>query len=108
MPTYNKLVRDEIPKIIKENGSVPVVRKLKAKEYKKELCKKVVEEAKEICEAESKGELIEELADMQEVLSALYSVYKIECSEVTKTARKKRKERGAFDKKIFLEKVNKK
>lgn len=37
----NKLVRDNIPNIIKENGEVPITRILTDEEYKKELEKKV-------------------------------------------------------------------
>ena len=35
--TYNKLVRDNIPNIIKNNGEDPITRILTNKEYKQEL-----------------------------------------------------------------------
>ena len=47
MSKYRKLVRDRIPEIIKENGGVPQTRILTKKEFKEELLKKLVEEAKE-------------------------------------------------------------
>ena len=34
---YNKLIRDKIPEIIKENGENPITRILDTKEYKDEL-----------------------------------------------------------------------
>lgn len=34
---YNKLVRDKIPVIIKNNGETPVIKILNTEEYKKEL-----------------------------------------------------------------------
>ena len=37
---YNKLVRDKIPDIIKNNGEEPITRILNYEEYKKELEKK--------------------------------------------------------------------
>ena len=43
---YNKLVRDKIPNIIKENGETPVVRILDETEYKKELEKKYMKSIK--------------------------------------------------------------
>jgi len=102
---YNKLIRDEIPGIIVANGLKPKTRKLKVSEYKKELLAKLLEETKEVKKAKNKEELIDELADIQEVMLAIYSAYKIECSDVTNMARKKRKKRGAFKKKIYLESV---
>ena len=43
---YNKLVRDNIPDIIKENGEMPVIRLLDDISYKSELEKKLYEEYK--------------------------------------------------------------
>jgi len=106
MKTYNKLVRDKIPEIIIAKGLSPKTRKLRVKEYKESLQKKLLEEVKEAGEAQNREELIKELADVQEVLTAIYSAFRIECSDVTNTARKKRKKRGAFKNKIFLESVD--
>jgi len=104
---YRKLVRDKIPDIIEAKGLTPKTRKLRAAEYKKELLKKLSEEVAEVRAAKNKKALIEELADVQEVLTAIYEAHQIACGDVTTTARKKRKERGAFKDKIFLEGVKK-
>ena len=45
---YNKLVRDNIPNIIKEKGEEPITRILSDEEYKKELEKKLNEEYQEV------------------------------------------------------------
>ena len=101
---YNKLVRDNIPDIIKGNGKMPVIRVLDDTSYKSELEKKLYEEYKEVIE--SKGiDRIEELADMIEVIKALASLENKTLDDVIKTADEKSQKRGAFDKKIFLEKV---
>lgn len=101
---YNKLVRNNIPDIIKENGEMPVIRVLDDTSYKSELEKKLYEEYKEVIE--SKGiDRIEELADMLEVIKALASLENKTLDDVIKTADEKSQKRGAFDKKIFLEKV---
>ncbi len=105
MQKYHKLVRDNIPDIIRSNGERPVTRKLSAIEYKKELLKKLQEEAKEVFEAKGKQEMVKELSDVQEVLTAIYKAFDIARGDVTKMARKRRKERGAFTKKIFLERT---
>ena len=101
---YNKLVRDNIPDIIKGNEEMPVIRVLDDTSYKSELEKKLYEEYKEVIE--SKGiDRIEELADMIEVIKALASLENKTLDDVIKTADEKSQKRGAFDKKIFLEKV---
>ena len=67
---YNKLVRDNIPEIIKLNGEVSITRKLSEQEYKKALENKLEEECKEVIGA-SGQERVEELADVLEILKAL-------------------------------------
>lgn len=68
--SYNKLVRDKIPEIIKNNNETPVTRILSDDEYKIELEKKLLEEYYEVIEATGKNRL-EEIADMLEVMIAL-------------------------------------
>ena len=101
---YNKLVRDKIPNIIEEKGETPVIKTLDAIEYKKELEKKLYEEYKEVIEATGE-EYIEELADMLEVIRTLAKLENKSLDDVILIADKKKEKRGAFDKKIFLEKV---
>ena len=103
--SYKKLVRDRIPEIIKENGERPVTRTLRKKEFQDALKEKLLEETKELQKAKGREELINELADIQEVMLAMYETFDIECGDVTHVARKKRKERGGFSKGIFLEDV---
>ena len=101
---YNKLVRDKIPNIIKENGETPVVRILDEIEYKKELENKLYEEYKEVIEA-SGDERLEELADMLEVIRALAKLENKKLDDVILIADQKNNKRGAFEERIFLEKV---
>lgn len=107
MQVYNKLVRDKIPEIIKGNGEEPVTRILDDKEYKLELEKKLNEEYQEVLEAQGKDR-VEELADMIEIIRHLAQLEGSSLDEVVKVADEKKIERGAFAKKIFLEKVNEK
>lgn len=101
---YNKLVRDKIPNIIKEKGETPVVRILDEIEYKNELEKKLYEEYKEVIESTG-DERVEELADMLEVIRALANLENKNLNDVIAIADKKNEKRGAFEAKIFLEKV---
>lgn len=101
---YNKLVRDKIPNIIKENGKIPVVRVLDEIEYKIELERKLHEEYQEVIES-SGDDRVEELADMLEVIKALAKLENKDLNDVIAVANKKAKKRGAFDDKIYLVKV---
>ena len=67
---YNKLVRDNIPNIIKTKGEEPIIKVLDDETYKKELEKKLYEEYEEVLEA-SGEERVEELADILEIIKAL-------------------------------------
>lgn len=99
---FRKLVRDLVPAHIRANGEEALTKKLSAAAFKKEIVAKLQEEVQEVAAAKTRSALIDELADVQEVLTALYGAHRIECSEVTNAARKKRKQRGAFSKKLFL------
>ena len=102
---YNKLVRDNIPNIIKNNGGEPFTRILNDEEYKMELEKKLYEEYNEVLNTKSTEDRIEELADMVEIISALAVVENKSLDDVIECAKKKSIKRGGFEKKIYLEKV---
>lgn len=102
--SYNKLVRDKIPEIIKSNGEEPIIRILDNEEYKKELEKKLKEECEEVLLA--KGlDRIEELADLLEVMIALSNIEDKSLNDVLNIRNIKKEKRGGFDKKIYLEGV---
>lgn len=105
---YNKLVRDKIPEIIKENNDgEAITRILSDAEYKKALEDKLYEEYQEVLESSDKDR-IEELADMQEVMISLAKVENSSLEEIIEIMNNKKLKRGGFEKKIFLEKVIKK
>ena len=66
--------------------------------------KKLYEEYKEVIEATG-DDRVEELADMLEVIRALANLENKNLNEVIVIADKKNEKRGAFEEKIFLEKV---
>jgi len=98
MSSYNKLVRDKIPEIIKADGKECETRVLDDKEYLLSLNKKLDEELREYYETES----IDELADMVEVIFAIVGQYGISIEEFEKLRLSKRQKRGGFDQKLFL------
>ena len=99
---YNKLIRDKIPEIIINDGEEPEIRKLSQKEFKIELKKKVLEEAKELLRAESKEEILNEIVDIRELLDFIAKEFKINQFTIRSKKLKKNKERGSFIKKLFL------
>lgn len=107
MRVYNKLVRDKIPSIISNNGEKAFIRILNDDEYKSELLKKLLEECNEVLVAKDEEKILE-LADMLEVMRTMALVYGYSLAEVINVADKKKKERGGFMEKIFLEYVDKK
>ena len=102
---YNKLVRDKIPEIIKNNNGNPIIRILDDNEYKLELEKKLHEEYLEALETKTPEERIEELADMLEIISALSNLENKTLEDVIEASKIKKDKRGGFTEKIFLEKV---
>ena len=98
---YNKLVRDNIPDIIRESGETPVIRTLEDEEFRECLGCKHREEVEEFLEESS----LDELSDILEVLEALANLEGWTDGEIQRTRRNKAESRGVFRERIFLEKV---
>lgn len=105
MPTYNILIRDKIPQIIKNNGKTPTTRILPENEYIKEICKKTEEELTEYLEAKTKPHKLEELSDLLEIINALAEHEGTTLEEINKIRKKKATERGGFQNRVFLVEV---
>ena len=96
--TYNKLVRDKIPKIIEDSGNTCTTRILSDEEYIDMLDKKLNEE----CAEYQADKNIEELADMLEVIYAIAKAKGTSIEELEKVRLEKAEKRGGFDEKILL------
>ena len=104
MKIYNKLVRDKIPEIIEADGKSCRTRILSEKEYIVALESKLNEEVAEYQEDKN----LEEMADILEVLQAICIARGYTLKELEELREKKASERGGFERKIFLESVEKK
>lgn len=102
---YKKLVRDNIPTIISNNGETPITRILSNDEYKQELEKKLYEEYQEVLNTTTSNDRIEELADMLEIIISLAKLENKSLNDVIEVAKIKREKRGGFEERIYLEKV---
>lgn len=96
---YDKLVRDKIPEIIKNNGETPITHIASDEEYQQKLKAKLQEEVNEFLEDSSK----EELADILEVIYALCDFYKIDKNELGQLRKDKAEKRGGFKNRIVLD-----
>lgn len=102
---HNKLIRDNIPEIIKKAGKQYKIHELDEYQYREELKKKLVEESREVVGANNRNEIIEELADVLEIYEALLKTYGLNEVDIKFIKEAKAKKNGKFDKKLFLEYV---
>lgn len=101
---YNKLVRDNIPEIIHAQGKDVCFRVLSKDEFPAFLENKLDEEVAELHEAVEfhKDKILEELADIVEVIYALAEVHGHTVFELGRMRRRKLFERGGFTRKVCL------
>jgi predicted house-cleaning noncanonical NTP pyrophosphatase (MazG superfamily) len=96
-----KLIRDKIPDIIKANHKKCEVKILSNTEYKQALKSKLLEEAQEVFDAQEE-ELIEEIADIYEVIEALIKAYNLDKEKIKKIKEDKANSKGKFEQKLKL------
>jgi predicted house-cleaning noncanonical NTP pyrophosphatase (MazG superfamily) len=99
---HHKLVRDNIPGIIEAKGEYVVSYRASGAERAKLLKTKVVEEALELLRAGTGDELLDEMADVEEALTALRVVSEISRDELRQRLHEKRSVRGGFDDALVL------
>jgi predicted house-cleaning noncanonical NTP pyrophosphatase (MazG superfamily) len=98
-----KLVRDLIPEKIAQGGEFAEIKELNDEDYSYALRQKLVEEALEVAYADEYDDIIEELADVVAILKALASSVGSSWDEVIEVELKKRKKRGGFENRLYLE-----
>ena len=81
---FNKLIRSNLPERMKKEGVYLSGRSLTDEEFAKELKNKLVEEAGEVQDTQSREDLIKELADVMEVIETLTSLHGITKEEIEK------------------------
>lgn len=98
---YDKLVRDNIPNIIKSQGNVPIIRILSDDEYITYLNRKLKEETNEYLG----NNCIEELCDILEVVEAISTTMKFSDEDIKTVKEEKVQKNRAFKNKILLEEI---
>jgi predicted house-cleaning noncanonical NTP pyrophosphatase (MazG superfamily) len=98
-----KLVRDLIPEKIAQGGEFAEVKELNDEDYSYALRQKLVEEALEVAYADEPDDVIEELADVIAVVKALAISVGSSWDDVIEEELRKRKKRGGFENRLYLE-----
>lgn len=102
-----KLVRDNIPRICKEEGRDEEFRKASPSEYNEFLIAKLIEETAEVVEEMNKSSrnrdaLIEELADLSQVMDAVLNYYSVPDRRFKAIKTAKFRDKGGFYKRIIM------
>ncbi|EEE47983.1 hypothetical protein SADFL11_5273 [Roseibium alexandrii DFL-11] len=93
----NKLVRDRIPELIREEGRTAIINTVSCKEHTDALMEKLVEEHAELIAARTTKDKLEELVDLAEVVFSLAKQHGADEATFMQQVRDKRAERGGFN-----------
>lgn len=97
-----KLVRDKIPEIIRQQGEEPRVETLSSTELEQFVNQKISEEAKELSEAKTDADVLEEAADLIEILRKKLAIRSLSLEDVEVVRQQKLEKRGGFDEGYLL------
>ena len=100
---YPKLVRDNIPDIIKKKtGKEADTKILNDEEFLEYLTKKLIEESTEVRHSIKHGNMQEELADVQELIDNIIKFKGWTKENISAIQKEKRGKNGGFEKRILL------
>ena len=103
----NKLVRDNIVDLFSKEGITSTSFALEDdNDYLEALTQKLIEELQEVFSAESSEELVEELADIEDVLAAFKALLKLDPKDIEAAREKKLALKGSFSKRTFIESID--
>ena len=97
-----KLIRDKLPAIMRAQGLTVHDRRLDDEAYRAALIAKLTEEAAEAsAAADDSKALLEELADVTEVIVALLAAHGFTAAELEAVRLAKREQRGGFEDRVY-------
>lgn len=99
---FNKLVRDFIPKKIEKKGEIVEYAVLEKDILVYELQKKLVEEALEVLDTNRRGDIVEEIADVMEVVDSIKRELSIDNKEIVNAKNRKKDKLGGFSNGVVL------
>ena len=101
-----KLIRDQVPSLLRAKGIVVHERVMKQEEFIQRLKDKLMEEGEEVRQAQNTEELLEELADVLEIIQTLSSAAGLTMDEIERKRIEKRQVKGGFEEKIFNHRID--
>lgn len=99
---YNKLCRDKVPDIITGKGFECDVREIDHDEYKREIVRKVFEEASGVSNHSGRSSLLKELADLVITIDAVKKEFGISDEEVREAVEKSIEDKGGYEDRLYL------
>ncbi len=101
-----KLIRDHLPCMMRAKGIVVHERVMEQEEFIQRLKEKLLEEADEVKQASHADELLEELADVLEVIQTLSAAAGLSMRQIEDKRIEKRNSRGGFEGRVFNHRVD--
>jgi len=98
----NKLVRDKILTLMEGQGSKLYWFTLSEADFHKQLKIKLLEEAAQVSHTQNTQDLIEELADVLELIDAMVALHNISDHDLKLAQEKKREQKGGYEQRIFV------
>ncbi len=102
---FDKLVRDELPQKMKNEGIVLHYSRLNDNALLSSLKQKLIEEANEVAESVAYHEIVAELADILDIVDAICESAKIEKQDIEANRKQKFNERGGFKLGVFAHSI---
>lgn len=99
---YNKLCRDKIPDIIAGKGFECEVREVDHDEYKREIVRKIFEEASGVSNHNGKASLLKELADLLITIDAVKKEFGVTEEELEHAVEKSIEDKGGYEDMLYL------
>lgn len=99
---YNKLCRDKVPDIIHGKGFECEVREIDHDEYKREIIRKVFEEASGVSNHSGRESLLKELADLVITIDAVKKEFGVSDTELNESVEKSIEEKGGYEDRFYL------
>lgn len=98
----DKLWRDKAVEWLEQKGSKIHWTRLDEDQFEEQLKIKLLEEAEEVCKAKTKELVLEELADLLEVITSFCEIHDVTLQDITHLQHKKHQERGGFQGRKFV------
>ncbi len=99
---YNKLCRDKVPDIIRGKGFECDVREVDHDEYRREIIRKILEEATGVTNAGGRSSLLKELADLMITIEAAQKEFGISKEELQEAVDTSIEDKGGYEDRLYL------